>query len=111
MTSLPSWERGLKLHIKQAKLYRLLVAPLVGAWIEILIFVPLYPPPRSLPSWERGLKYSTDGIENICIWSLPSWERGLKSKAYGRIVEPLTVAPLVGAWIEIAGAMNLYLHG
>ena len=54
------------------------VAPLVGAWIEIVgrktekIFRK-----SSLPSWERGLKY-------LLTYSFPC-----------------TVAPLVGAWIEI----------
>ena len=55
------------------------VAPLVGAWIEILFA-------RSAP----GLP-----------WSLPSWERGLKSLSSHSPVLALCVAPLVGAWIEI----------
>ena len=33
--SLPSWERGLKLLIRADVLRRALVAPLVGAWVEI----------------------------------------------------------------------------
>ena len=55
--SLPSWERGLKLHLFTFILSNLYVAPLVGAWIEIVgrktekIFRK-----SSLPSWERGLK-------------------------------------------------------
>ena len=32
------------------------VAPLVGAWIEILSFEKLYISDSSLLSWERGLK-------------------------------------------------------
>ncbi len=56
--SLPSWERGLKLSCVLGRSALLLVAPLVGAWIEM----PTSParekaPPVSLPSWERGLKY------------------------------------------------------
>ena len=33
--------------------------------------------------------------------SLPSWERGLKSIVSDRHTVDTTVAPLVGAWIEI----------
>ena len=58
---------------------QLLVAPLVGAWIEIQIDVV-----------EVGRR----------IKSLPSWERGLKLMKQ-ESVNPLWVAPLVGAWIEI----------
>ena len=35
---------------------RLSVAPLVGAWIEICEFFPSVDDYVSLPSWERGLK-------------------------------------------------------
>ena len=56
------------------------VAPLVGAWIEILIISPS----------------STDFL------SLLSWERGLKSDAPIDVCCSVVVAPLVGAWIEIS---------
>ena len=56
-----------------------LVAPLVGAWIEIFDFGFWYWFYLSLPSWERGLKF------------VP----GAAVAAYSN------VAPLVGAWIEI----------
>ena len=35
------------------------------------------------------------------LQSLPSWERGLKFKYSASSTRPLSVAPLVGAWIEI----------
>ena len=54
------------------------VAPLVGAWIEICVWLPFKVPAVSLPLWERGLKY-----EMNLDWILEQ------------------VAPLVGAWIEI----------
>ena len=75
--SLLSWERGLKsmnpLILNQASvaplvgawieiihphtlLARLCVAPLVGAWIEIFSSTPSYASDKSLLSWERGLK-------------------------------------------------------
>ena len=77
--SLPSWERGLKFKSAGSTGRSSVVAPLVGAWIEIFFDVnivvfdlvaPLvgawieiwnqyrifYDPNMSLPSWERGLK-------------------------------------------------------
>ena len=35
------------------------------------------------------------------MMSLPSWERGLKSTGDKQLKLPWSVAPLVGAWIEI----------
>ena len=58
------------------------VAPLVGAWIEISQLQACPPELLSLPSWERGLKY----IDSSSI------------KKY------TNVAPLVGAWIEIVSS-------
>ena len=55
--SLPLWERGLKLQKMKKQEWKKLVAPLVGAWIEI-----------RLPPWAFY----------FCILSLPLWERGLK---------------------------------
>ena len=57
------------------------VAPLVGAWIEILLPTNIAPTgDLSLLSWERGLKYELIAIQiNKGIPSLLSWERGLKS--------------------------------
>ena len=56
LLSLLSWERGLKLleYIQLHCLHR--VAPLVGAWIEILSFAVNIYTCVSLLSWERGLK-------------------------------------------------------
>ena len=56
-----------------------LVAPLVGAWIEM----PCVTCVTSL------------------FASLPSWERGLKSALRLDEMESSQVAPLVGAWIEM----------
>ena len=58
----------------------ILVAPLVGAWIEI---PPVHRYQASHPS-------------------LPSWERGLKYKSTCNSLMHCHVAPLVGAWIEIS---------
>ena len=62
--------------LSKSSLY--MVAPLVGAWIEISKNKGKYTSDSSLLSWERGLKF-------------PCCQRGFY----------LFVAPLVGAWIEI----------
>ena len=57
-----------------------MVAPLVGAWIEILPYVvAVTNTTQSLPSWERGLKFAVEQVKDKEEPSLPSWERGLKS--------------------------------
>ena len=87
------------------------VAPLVGAWIEIIdTLIENDPEPQSLPSWERGLKLQSRGLHNEKMPSLPSWERGLKSSEPASTPVPDTVAPLVGAWIEIYSASLLPLQ-
>ena len=55
----------------------------------------------SLLSWERGLKCLAPMIKIKLMWSLLSWERGLKSTQPYAPKMGCTVAPLVGAWIEI----------
>ena len=57
-----------------------MVAPFVGAWIEI--------PAHSL-RWPRRQR------------SLPSWGRGLKSDSVVVAAYGTGVAPFVGAWIEM----------
>ena len=65
LLSLPSRERGLKLHISDCISVDSLVAPFAGAWIEILIRQVLKDRMQSLPSRERGLKYHTMSMEKI----------------------------------------------
>ena len=83
LQSLLSWERGLKYKSQCLTCSTSPVAPLVGAWIEILMFcAPLILFAMSLLSWERGLKCVMP-----CYWvwwfmSLLSWERGLKYTLY-----------------------------
>ena len=77
--SLPSWERGLKFEIDKICIRIELVAPLVGAWIEIIILLwrswySLVAP--LVGAWIEiffGLNFC-----DILDPSLPSWERGLK---------------------------------
>ena len=56
-----------------------MVAPLVGAWIEIICITYFILERRtSLLSWERGLKFKLFNVLEIWKTSLLSWERGLK---------------------------------
>ena len=54
--SLPSRERGLKLYTAFALQLAYEVAPFAGAWIEIRVCEIVKPCGMSLPSRERGLK-------------------------------------------------------
>ena len=54
------------------------VAPLVGAWIEIPKSHNVTCLSWSLLSWERGLKWLNYRLHNSKRLSLLSWERGLK---------------------------------
>ena len=54
------------------------VAPLVGAWIEMFYSESGCCSVLSLLSWERGLKYLIVFVLLVMHESLLSWERGLK---------------------------------
>ncbi len=79
LLSLLSWERGLKYSVTLYTLYSYIVAPLVGAWIEIL-----------------------ECLRNIVVFLVAplvgAWIE-IQSWSCGRCHR--SVAPLVGAWIEI----------
>ena len=83
------------------------VAPLVGAWIETMQLIILLNLHVSHPSWVRGLKLSFTRFLLISGLSHPSWVRGLKLGDWTRYVQRVEVAPLVGAWIETSGKVNL----
>ena len=57
LLSLPLWERGLKLIVGLGIAVAVVVAPLVGAWIEICGCPHREEKTLSLPLWERGLKF------------------------------------------------------
>ena len=79
MSSLLSWERGLKYYAYVAVKWTKVVAPLVGAWIEIsslAFFIALEIVAPLVGAWIEIRKNSRQQLH-------------------------LTVAPLVGAWIEI----------
>ena len=88
--------------------FRVFVAPLVGAWIEIGKTVGVCSYFKVAPlvgAWIEIEKMSSIG-SNV-LTSLLSWERGLKLKRRRRTTG-LFVAPLVGAWIEILTLITLY---
>ena len=100
--SLPSWERGLKLLSPQVLFHLIRVAPLVGAWIEIKRKEREKHERMVAPlvgAWIEIISHMTIVVFKT---SLPSWERGLKLLNDGAHVATNLVAPLVGAWIEIA---------
>ena len=79
------------------------VAPLVGAWIEILtiemnLTIEEYVAPL-VGAWIEIYNFI---IAVSAILSLPSWERGLKYGRRERRTGDCRVAPLVGAWIEMS---------
>ena len=77
--SLPSWERGLKLYANGITIREGIVAPLVGAWIEI-------------PQMHRI-------IPKLCVAPLVgAW---IEIARIAVLQFRCSVAPLVGAWIEI----------
>ena len=77
------------------------VAPLVGAWIEILLYkfninhIPVAPLVGAWIEIHFVIKMLTLYV------SLLSWERGLKFIFVPPCNPLFSVAPLVGAWIEI----------
>ena len=75
----PSWVRGLKLTTEFQDAVKEEVAPLVGAWIEIMMEV----------NYDR---------ETIVAPLVGAWIEIKKQMLFDFVV---LVAPLVGAWIEI----------
>ena len=77
-----------------------LVAPLVGAWIETRYLYKKVALKESHPSWVRGLKRDGNVVDVVTTESHPSWVRGLKPQKLVIHGTSVRVAPLVGAWIE-----------
>ena len=78
-----------------------MVAPFVGAWIEMVLTLPMQLLKRSLRSSERGLKSNKASPIDTTYKVAPfvgAWIEIIRSgigEEHGR------VAPFVGAWIEI----------
>ena len=101
MLSLPSRERGLK----SGSLFRLsrgaAVAPLAGAWIEILLSFRRTKENDVAPLAGAWIEIFNASCLFSCNTSLPSRERGLKYILLFLHSVRHNVAPLAGAWIEI----------
>ena len=79
LLSLPLWERGLKFPASGSSNRSVGVAPLVGAWIEIMKNIMM-------------------GPENLVAPLVGAWIEIVLWKPGNELRQ---VAPLVGAWIEI----------
>ena len=101
--SLPSWERGLKSSAKITPLFNVIVAPLVGAWIEIVNYLFQKPVRAVAPlvgAWIEiilciGIFWTETVAPLVGAWIEITIRRPTESISL--------VAPLVGAWIEIYG--------
>ena len=108
-SSLPSWERGLKLDKLRKKHTEIVVAPLVGAWIETSGEISMNCLESVAPlvgAWIETEEWDWTFCCNMK--SLPSWERGLK-QGLGNVAKSVAkVAPLVGAWIETNESQSMF---
>ena len=100
--SLPSRERGLKLKLAFRRLASPDVAPLAGAWVEILYWSGLCETGDVAPLAGAWIEITLTGVgSHILGLSLPSRERGLKFYRDPICQHRAGVAPLAGAWIEM----------
>ena len=105
--SLPSRERGLKFLTASQMSFASPVAPLAGAWIEILLWFWLKCTVTFVAPLAGAWIEIMDAIDQIHQLgkSLPSRERGLKCYHIEWSLIQKKVAPLAGAWIEIISGM------
>ena len=78
-----------------------MVAPFVGAWIEIAIAVDLIRELMSLRSSERGLKSLCIDISGNDEYVAPFVGAWIEISGWKKELCLVSVAPFVGAWIEI----------
>ena len=76
--SLPLWERGLKFRCRIQIRPVSLVAPLVGAWIEISFLLGYFLFLAVAPLVGAWIEIMFDKLYFFIFVSLPLWERGLK---------------------------------
>ena len=74
----------------------------MGAWIEIKGTSYELALRLSLLSWERGLKLPQIGQQSISITVAPLVGAWIEIDIVTLVKQPVYVAPLVGAWIEIS---------
>ena len=105
--SLPLRERGLKYLPCGVTLITLYVAPLAGAWIEILCSRELYGPAEVAPlagAWIE-ITHSPRSLKSSIVAPLAgAW---IEIPVRGSFPHCETVAPLAGAWIEIQAGTTL----
>ena len=101
LLSLPVWERGLKWVSTQLHTTGTMVAPRVGAWIEINLFqsdLPYMSVAPRVGAWIEMLLQIDDSEDVIVAPRVGAWiEILFVNKSNRRKL----VAPRVGAWIEI----------
>ena len=78
-----------------------MVAPPVGAWIEIFFWFLSLRMISSLPPWERGLKSGIATKVDRNVFVAPPVGAWIEIVSLITIIDPSGVAPPVGAWIEI----------
>ena len=100
VSSLPIWERGLKLVNGLLMRKGPLSLPIWERGLKHRISVRLPRSGLSLPIWERGLKHDFFDFPVYHFLSLPIWERGLKPTRPPEEARFAIVAPYMGAWIE-----------
>ena len=85
-----------------------IVAPFVGAWIEIFNVSSTSINFLSLPSWERGLKYVLKTEQRQRKRVAPFVGAWIEMACEPFITAAPAVAPFVGAWIEILLIISCY---
>ena len=77
------------------------VAPLAGAWIEIVLYGQRDLDIVSLPSRERGLKLVVYQLDRLSRDVAPLAGAWIEMPLGVEYLQSFAVAPLAGAWIEI----------
>ena len=73
----------------------------MGAWIEIVVMERNRRLGKSHPTWVRGLKFSGVGDQEIYLSVAPHVGAWIEIRKSSQILASRLVAPHVGAWIEI----------
>ena len=101
------WVRGLKLAAVREVVPAHIVAPHVGAWIEIaVLYLPAQQGRLSHPMWVRGLKYGDMSGLYLKFAVAPHVGAWIEIQTHAWTAPCCgLVAPHVGAWIEIPKAL------
>ena len=91
----------IEIHYELSEILSYNVAPCVGAWIEIFDNCWIIRAPGSLLAWERGLKYTMNYQKFYPTTVAPCVGAWIEMIHYAKNGVHIVVAPCVGAWIEI----------